>query len=81
MLNEFTVDYPPADLLIAAYMGIKPRGQQAGRQQAMKDNAAALKSVPLPRGSKTIEQMPEFIRTPEMMALIQKMKAGTATAP
>ena len=79
MLNAFTLEYPPADLLVAAYMGVKPGGAaSASRRATLQENAKLLQTVPLPRNTKTLDQMPEFLRSPEMMGMIEKMKASAA---
>lgn len=44
---------------------------------ARRANSTALKTIPFSSGKmKTLDQMPEYLRSPAKMALIEKMKAG-----
>lgn len=79
ILNESFIQYPPADLLVAGYLGYKApnAGGQAGLQQSRQANSAALKAIPFTTGKmKTLDQMPEYLRSPAKMALIERMKAA-----
>lgn len=79
VLNQSFVQYPPVDLLVASYLGYKSPDAQGemGLQQARRANGTALKALPFTSGKmKTIDQMPEYVRSPEKMALIERMKAA-----
>jgi hypothetical protein len=75
MLEQFTVRHPPADLLVASYLGYKREGKQNTRQAA-RENASALSAIP-PKmlQMKSIDQMPSFVRSPEMLKVMEGVKA------
>jgi hypothetical protein len=78
MLDNFLVEHPPVDLLAAAYFGYKSpttAGQARNIREAAKQNSAVLGGLHL--GAKA--KMPEFLRTPETKALLEKMKAEWTT--
>jgi hypothetical protein len=68
LLEEFCAQHPPSDLLVASYLGYKTPGKQVAHR-ARKDNAEAIKAIPM-----RVQQMPAFLKTPEMMQLIEQMK-------
>lgn len=79
VINKSFVQYPPADLLIAGYLGYKSPDAPTTKRDAAKANTEALKAIPFASGrKKTLAQMPEYIRTPELAALIEKMKLEAA---
>jgi hypothetical protein len=83
MLDQFLVRYPPADWLVASYLKYQPpqtytETAKVPMRQAARMNAGA----PLPpRNGKlqSIDSMPTFVRTPEMIAHIDKMKTEWQT--
>ena len=77
-LDAFTALHPPADMLLAAFLGYKSSGKNPrNMREAAKANSQAMREMPmLTRGSKTLNQMPAFLRGPEKMAMIAKMKAA-----
>jgi hypothetical protein len=84
MLDKFLVRYPPADWLVASYLKYQPPQTDApmGKvpmRQAARMNAGAL-MPPMKGKPQTIDMMPIFIRTPEMIAHIQKMKTEWQTS-
>jgi hypothetical protein len=80
-LNQSLIDHPPTDLLVAAYLGYKsPIRDAKNLRDAGRANSDALNSplmsAAMPKARmKTIDQMPEYVRSPAKMALIAKMKA------
>jgi hypothetical protein len=84
MLDGFLLRHPPVDLLAAAYMGVKPpekrgaKGKPAMREIA-RQNAEALRTMPPRKHVRTLDQMPAFLRTPEKLAAIEKMRAEWQT--
>lgn len=74
--NKSLLDHPPSDLLVAAYLGYKSPSQSGNFRDAARHNSKALQENPmLTRGKqKTIDQMPTFVRSPEMIAIIERMK-------
>lgn len=79
MLDAFAVDYPPADLLIAAYLGHKPKSHdgkpsKVAKRDAVRMNSEALSQLPVRKNIRTLDQMPAFLRTPEQLAMIEGMK-------
>lgn len=78
MLEEFTVRHPPADLLVASYFEYKPGGKP-NRKQAARENASALSAIPpkmMAASMKSIDQMPAFVRSPEMLEVMAKLRAN-----
>jgi hypothetical protein len=80
MLDGFMASFPPADILVAAYLGYKPqkqrgRGQKPSMRDAAKMNSEALAQMPARRNVKTLAQMPAFLRTPDQLEMIDKLRA------
>ena len=78
-LDGFLAEYPPVDLLVAVYLGVKPTsqgvtGKKTSKRDAVRMNTEALAQMPVRKNVKTIDQMPAFLRTPEQLALIEGMK-------
>ncbi len=79
MLDGFLLRHPPVDLLVAAYLGVKPQGRAERRADPTvmaKLNAEALEAMPARRRIKMIDQMPAFLRTPEKLQRIEEMRAA-----
>ena len=82
-LEEFLVEHPPADWLIAAYLGYKAPGSKVRNiREAAQANSSVLgdmgkSGVKLQR--KNLLQMPAYLRSPEKLAMIEKMKAEWQT--
>jgi hypothetical protein len=79
MLDGFMASFPPADILVAAYLGYKPqkqrgRGQKPSMRDAAKMNSEALAKMPVRRNVKTLADMPAFLRTPDQLKLIEEMQ-------
>jgi len=75
MLEQFTLRHPPADLLVASYIGYQQEGK-ANRKRAVRENATAIANIPAKMlQMKPIEQMPEFLRNTEMLEVMNKVKA------
>jgi hypothetical protein len=87
-LNRSFVEHPPVDLLVASYLGYKAPAKSSGNslRDRARTNAQALQTTIHPaigtlgdlfnrKGTKTLDQMPEWVRGPEKMALIAQMKA------
>lgn len=81
-LHDGLIQEPPADWLIASYLGYKAP-HSAGAQPRNIREAARANSSMLGEmrsqgvklgGRKPLAQMPAYLRTPEKMAMIQKMK-------
>lgn len=83
--DAFTLKHPPADLLIASYLGYKaPEPKQNGSdprniREAAKANSESLVALRPMLGRagarpKTADDLPAFLRTPEKAAMIQQMK-------
>jgi hypothetical protein len=77
MLNDSFIQQPPVDLLVAWYLNYKsPVRDGRNLREAGRLNADALREMPmLARKTQSFDQMPSFLKTPEKMALIAKMKA------
>ena len=79
VLNRSFIEQPPTDLLVAAYLGYKSPLASRNIREAGRANSEALNSklmsMAMGKGRrKTIDQMPAYLRTPEKMALIARMK-------
>jgi hypothetical protein len=81
MLDADLIERPPVDWLVASYLGYKGNktaAANASKREAMKANAQLLKDGQqkhsLPQFTKTLDQLPAFLRAPEMMDLIAQMK-------
>lgn len=82
MLDAFLARHPPVDLLAAAYMNWKPLHSsqtEVSRRDARKANSEALASLPPRRKTKTLAQMPAFLRSPDQLAMIEKVQAEWQT--
>ena len=80
MLDGFLDQHPPADILVAAYLGYKPRkqrgkGAKPSIKEAAKLNSEALAKMPVRRNIKTLAQMPAFLRTPDQLKMIDDLRA------
>ena len=69
-----------ADILVAAYLGYKPRkqrgkGAKPSIKEAAKLNSEALAKMPVRRNIKTLAQMPAFLRTPDQLKMIDDLRA------
>lgn len=82
-MQENLVQEPPADWLIAWYLGYKAPGTKARNiREAAQTNSAVLgdmgkQGIKLQR--KNLLQMPSYLRSPEKLAMIEKMKAEWQT--
>lgn len=79
MLDGFMASYPPADILVAAYLGYKSPAARKGKvatSDAAKMNAKALSEMPARKRVKTLDQMPAFLRTPGKLKMIEEAKAA-----
>jgi hypothetical protein len=78
MLDGFFARHPPVDLLVAAYLGFKAPAATPTmtRRQANRANTEALAALPPRRNekTKTLAQMPAFLRTPQQLEMIEGMK-------
>ena len=79
MLDGFMAAHPPADILIAAYLGYKAPAWDGKRRkvsvrEAARMNSEALAKMPPRRNVKQLAQMPAFLRTPEQLKMIDDMR-------
>ena len=79
MLDRFLARHPPVDMLVASYLGYKQPGEKGklrkpNRHEAARANAEALAAMPPRRNVKTLAQMPEFLRTPEKMKMLEETR-------
>ena len=79
MLDGFMAAHPPADILIAAYLGYKAPAWDGKRRkvsvrEAARMNSEALSKMPPRRNVKQLAQMPAFLRTPEQLKMIEDMR-------
>lgn len=80
VLNDSFIEQPPVDLLVAAYIGYKsPIKNSRNLSEAARANSEALNSklmsAAIPKARmKSLAQMPEYVRSPAKMELIEKMK-------
>ena len=79
MLDGFLLRHPPVDLLVAAYLGVKPKtadgkAPKVTMRDAVRMNSEVLAEMPIRKNIKTLAQMPAFLRTPESLAMIEGMK-------
>ena len=88
MLDGFLARHPPVDLIAAsaaAHFGLQ-RQKQSGTaaperpsmHTAARANREGLAQMPPRRKVKSLDQMPAFLRTPEKLAEIERMKAKWA---
>lgn len=83
MLDEFLVQHPPADWLIASYLGYKAPNSSGAAPRNIREAARAnssmlgeLRAQGVKAGhTRTLAQMPAYVRNPEKLALIERMKA------
>jgi hypothetical protein len=82
LLDRFLLRHPPADLIVAAYLGIKTPSRSGSRRgigsmrDAAKINAKALGQLPQ---RKKPGELPARLRNPETLAIMERMKAEWAT--
>ena len=84
MIDNFFVQHPPADLFLAAryqYKPPTPQGKALSYREAARANSQSLGSPTMAGAvskvkTRTLEQMPAWVRSPEKLALIAKMKAA-----
>jgi hypothetical protein len=79
MLDAFMTVHPPADILVAAYLGYKGPGREGKRgkpsmREAARINSEALANMPPRRNVKKLAEMPAFLRTPEQLKMIADME-------
>lgn len=78
MLNDSFVQHPPADLMVASYLGYTaPESKgKIGMIHASKNNKEAMRAIPqVVKGKlKNIDQMPTFIRNNDMLGVISKLQ-------
>ena len=78
-LDAFMGIYPPADILVAAYLGYKApdatgKRRKVSVREAARMNSEALSKMPPRRNVKTLAQRPAFLRTPEQLKMIDDMR-------
>lgn len=87
MLYDNLVEEPPADWLLASYLGYKPPGKAGAAprnvREAARHNSSMLGEIHA-QGVKTgrartLAQMPAYLRTPEKMAMVEKMRSEWQT--
>ena len=69
--------HPPADILVAAYLGYKPpeqRGKKASMREAARMNSEVLSKMPVRKKVRKLADMPAFLRTPEQLKMIADME-------
>ena len=82
-LDGFLTRHPPVDILVAAYLGYKDPSagkKKVTSREAIKMNSEALAMMPPRQKSKMLAQMPAAVRTPEMLAVIEAMRAQCQTS-
>ena len=81
-LDGFLKRFPPVDILVASYLHYKEPGQEerVTPREAVKMNTEALAQLPPRRNVKTIAQMPSAARTPEMLKIIDELRAQCQTS-
>lgn len=83
MLYEDLVQHPPADWLIASYLGYKSPGTRARNiREAAKANSSMLGDIRaqgVKLQQKTLAQMPAYLQTPDTLAMIEKMRSEWQT--
>lgn len=83
MLDAFLAVYPPADVLVAAYLGYKSpetKGKRPSFREAARMNSEALSKMPVRKNIKKLAQMPAFLRTPEQLKMIADMEREWRTS-
>jgi hypothetical protein len=86
LLQGFLGQHPPVDLLFAAFIGWKtePTAPTAGSlKEARKANSQALATLPPRKGkakTRTLEQMPAFLRTPDQLKMVEEMRQKWQTS-
>ena len=84
MLDGFMNEHPPADILVAAYLGYKAPGRDGKRRkpslrEAARMNSEALSKMPPRKNVRKLADMPAFLRTPEQLKMIADMEAEWRT--
>ena len=82
MLDGFIARCPPLDLLVAWHLGYRQPDRQTekgkpakiDRREIAKHNAKELAKLPPRRGLRTLDQMPDFLRTPEKMKMLEETR-------
>ena len=79
MLDSFMTAHPPADILVAAYLGYKAPGRggkrgPASMREAARMNSEALSQMPPRRNVRKLADMPAFLRTPDQLKMIADME-------
>jgi hypothetical protein len=84
MLDKFLTRFPPTDLLMAGQLNYKapePTASDVSSMAAAKrSNSAYMKELPPRRNVMTLEQIPARFRGPDMLAVIERMKAECRTS-
>ena len=84
-LDSFLVRHPPVDMLVAGWMKYEPPAERGSNvvdiREAAKHNRQAMASLPVqlqPRVGKlpTLDKMPAFLRAPEHLAMIERVRAN-----
>jgi hypothetical protein len=79
MLDAFMAEHPPADILVAAYLGYRAPGRDGKRgrpsmREAARMNSEALAKMPPRRNVRKLADMPAFLRTPEQLKMIEDVR-------
>jgi hypothetical protein len=79
MLDAFMTEHPPADILVAAWLGYKPQGKDGKRgpvsmREAARMNSEALAKMPARRNVRKLADMPAFLRTPDQLKMIEDVR-------
>lgn len=80
LLDRFLSRYPPADLFVAAWFKYQPPAEKGAkrksvdRRTAIRENSEVLAKLPIRKNAPRLENMPAFVRTPEMIELVGKMR-------
>lgn len=72
-------EHPPADILVAAYLGYKAPSRTGKRgkpsfREAARMNSEALSKMPRRRNVRKLADMPAFLRTPDQLKMIADME-------
>lgn len=82
MLDGFLARHPPLDMLEAWKVGYKApdlTGAKPSGKHKRRVNSEALAALPPRKKTKTLAQMPAFLRGPESLAMIEGLKAEWQT--
>ena len=77
MLDAFMSVYPPADILVAAYLGYKSpeaKGKRPSFREAARMNSEALAKMPPRQKIRKLAEMPAFLRTPDQLKMIEDLR-------